>query len=77
MALEHIKHCEAKLIEYLRSSAKDVLADIATSGQLSDETAEQLKAAIEKFIAGYSPPAAKDVLGGDEPEETAEEGEEG
>jgi F-type H+-transporting ATPase subunit alpha len=79
--LPYVKDCEAKFADYMRSSGKEVLTEIATTKLLTDETEEKLKAAIKAFKTGYAPPAAADAAGGGEAapaaDEAAEEGAEG
>ena len=48
--LEQVADFEHKLVEHLKDSHSDILKTIRESRDFTDETAEQLKKAIEKYI---------------------------
>jgi F-type H+/Na+-transporting ATPase subunit alpha len=69
--IQHIKHCEEKLIEFLHASDSGVIDTITSTKALEDDTEAALKADLVKFKASYTPPVAADA------EETADSNEEG
>jgi F-type H+-transporting ATPase subunit alpha len=70
---------EVRLREYLRDSHGEILDTIREEKELSDETAEKLKDAIQNFNENYEPPEREVAVGvaasGDE-EDSEEESEE-
>ncbi|MCA3748228.1 MAG: F0F1 ATP synthase subunit alpha, partial [Rubrobacter sp.] len=64
---------EAQLREYLRSSHEDLLKDIREKKELTDETADKLRKAIEHFNEGFEP-ARSEVRVETRPQEEKEEG---
>jgi F-type H+-transporting ATPase subunit alpha len=63
---------EAQLRDYLRDSHGEILQDIRESKELSDETADKLREAIENFNRNYEPSEegiSASVEGGSEDEE--------
>ena len=53
LPLEKITEFEAGLLQYLETNLSTALAAIRDTGQLSDETGEQLKKAIDEFKIGF------------------------
>ena len=53
LPLENIAEFEAGLLQYLETNLLTALAAIRDTGQLSDETGEQLKKAIDEFKTGF------------------------
>ena len=53
LPLEKISEFEAGLLQYLETNLSTALAVIRDTGQLSDETGEQLKKAIDEFKIGF------------------------
>jgi F-type H+-transporting ATPase subunit alpha len=53
LPLEKIAEFEAGLLQYLETNLSTALVAIRDTGQLSDETGEQLKKAIDEFKTGF------------------------
>jgi F-type H+-transporting ATPase subunit alpha len=53
LPLEKIAEFEAGLLQYLETNLSTVLVAIRDTGQLTDETGEQLKKAIDEFKTGF------------------------
>jgi F-type H+-transporting ATPase subunit alpha len=53
LPLEKIAEFEAGLLQYLETNLSTALVAIRDTGQLTDETGEQLKKAIDEFKTGF------------------------
>ena len=51
LALEHVRPFEAKLLDILRTSHKDLLTHIRNTKDFDDKTQAQLKIIIEELLA--------------------------
>jgi F-type H+-transporting ATPase subunit alpha len=49
VSIENISKWESEFIKYMKSQQKDILEDIANTGELTDETTEKLESAIKDF----------------------------
>ena len=52
--LERMREWEQDLLRYMDASHPEIGRDILEKGKITDETEEQLKAALDAFMAGWN-----------------------
>jgi F-type H+-transporting ATPase subunit alpha len=67
-----IRRFEKEFLEHLRLQNKGILDSIAQTKELSDETAESLKAAITAFKKNFETSEGKSLVGNEEAEDLDE-----
>jgi F-type H+-transporting ATPase subunit alpha len=54
IAVKDVQRFEAELLRYMRAEHKDVLDDIRAKKEISKETGDKLKAAVDKFAKAFA-----------------------
>jgi F-type H+-transporting ATPase subunit alpha len=54
IGVKDVQRFEAELLRYMRSEHKDILDDIRAKKEITKETGDKLKAAVDKFAKAFA-----------------------